>query len=101
MMAEKHKDEQERRHITVYLTHLRYVALEIDGKDLIRLGLPPGPHYRTVLDTLHRYFYSSCLLLVDSKVMTRAGTSAGRNWTARSATRRRSSGWRGSSLLRR
>lgn len=54
MMAHKQRSEEERRHIVVYLTHLRYVTVETDGKDLIRMGLPPGPHYRTVLDALLR-----------------------------------------------
>ncbi len=54
MMAHKQRSEEERRHIVVYLTHLRYVTVETGGKDLIRMGLPPGPHYRAVLDALLR-----------------------------------------------
>ena len=46
------RQEDVRRSISHYVTHLREVEPELSGKDLEALGLPPGPIYRKVLETL-------------------------------------------------
>ncbi len=55
MMAHKSQTEEERRYLTLYLTHLRFIKPEISGDDIKRLGLPPGPAYRKILDKVHRH----------------------------------------------
>ena len=46
--------EQERvkRSISQFITGLRYVQVHLKGKDLKKLGLPPGPIYREILQTV-------------------------------------------------
>ncbi len=41
-------DERVRKWISQYVTHLRKVRGELDGHDLIKLGLKPGPHFHQV-----------------------------------------------------
>ena len=46
-------DRPEARHpLEAYLVHWRHVMPKADGRVLRRLGLPPGPAYRTILTTL-------------------------------------------------
>jgi len=46
------EDEQSKQWISHYFNHLAQVRCELDGADLRRLGIPPGPLYRTILDDL-------------------------------------------------
>jgi tRNA nucleotidyltransferase (CCA-adding enzyme) len=39
-----------KRSISHYFTQLRYVQLFIKGKDLLKMGLKPGPRYRKILE---------------------------------------------------
>lgn len=48
-LVAKAGDEASRRCLSLFVTHLRQVAVEIDGNDLKRLGLAPGPRYRSIL----------------------------------------------------
>ncbi|MEJ2201887.1 MAG: CBS domain-containing protein, partial [Desulfuromonadaceae bacterium] len=41
-----------RRWVSHYVTHLRQVKPLLDGHDLKRLGVPPGPQYRLILEAL-------------------------------------------------
>lgn len=43
------KNEYIRKHISLFLSKLRYQNLEISGKDLKAMGLPPGPVYTEIL----------------------------------------------------
>jgi tRNA nucleotidyltransferase (CCA-adding enzyme) len=38
------------KHISMYLGHLQDVKLSITGKDIVPLGIKPGPVYTTVLN---------------------------------------------------
>lgn len=38
--------------INEYIFHLRKIEASIDGDDLLTMGIPPGPHYRVILDEL-------------------------------------------------
>ena len=42
--------EDVKKHISVYLDHLQDVKLSITGKDIVRLGIKPGPVYTKVLN---------------------------------------------------
>lgn len=48
LMARSRK-ELIRKNISQYLARLRSLELEIDGKDLQRMGVPPGPDYSEIL----------------------------------------------------
>ncbi len=43
------KKEEIRRSISQYLARLRFQTLEIDGNDLIRMGITPGPIFSEIL----------------------------------------------------
>jgi len=43
-----------RRSLQLYLTKLRYVRTALDGEELKRLGISPGPEMGQVLQTLHK-----------------------------------------------
>jgi tRNA nucleotidyltransferase (CCA-adding enzyme) len=45
-------NEQVQRAISHYFTHLRSVTCELSGKDLRRMGIPPGPIYKDLLRRL-------------------------------------------------
>jgi len=45
-------DDSIRRWVGHYLSSLQQVRCELNGHDLERLGLPPGPLFREILDTL-------------------------------------------------
>ena len=51
MMAKTHSVKV-KRSISNYFTKLRYVTSSIKGKDLVNMGIPPGPIYRRVLDAV-------------------------------------------------
>jgi len=55
-----------RQRLEQYHTRLRTVGTEIDGSYLRSLGVPPGPVYRRVLDTVHA-------ARLDGKVSSRQG----------------------------
>ncbi|MFC1977319.1 CCA tRNA nucleotidyltransferase [Chloroflexota bacterium] len=42
-----------RRHIQTFLTRLRYVKPSLTGNDLQKLGIPPGPRMKEILQRLH------------------------------------------------
>ncbi|WP_319543979.1 CBS domain-containing protein [uncultured Pseudodesulfovibrio sp.] len=58
------KKEHIRRNISQYLARLRYIEIEVDGKDLLELGIEPGPVYTHILDKL-------MLARIDGRVETR------------------------------
>jgi tRNA nucleotidyltransferase (CCA-adding enzyme) len=47
-------EPQIREQITVYLRDLRHVELEINGEDVLQLGIPRGPAIREILDQVLR-----------------------------------------------
>jgi len=51
MMA-KAQDENIRKSISLYVTHLQNIEPLTKGKDLKKLGLIPGPIFRTILEEL-------------------------------------------------
>ncbi len=51
MMAAS-KTESVKKAISQYVTHLRHVRTAIRGSDLKAMGLPPGPVYREVLESV-------------------------------------------------
>ncbi len=51
MMA-KTDSEEVKKLISLYFTQLQNVRLIITGKELQELGVPPGPRFREILDTL-------------------------------------------------
>lgn len=50
----KQRKEDLRKAISQYLTHLQDVAVAVSGRDIAALGLPPGPHYSTILRAVKR-----------------------------------------------
>lgn len=51
MMAKATK-EQARKDISLFLTHLREIKIELTGNDLKKMGLSPGPAYKRILSEL-------------------------------------------------
>ena len=51
LMAKTRK-ESVKRSISRYFTHLRYITPAVMGKDLIKMGIPPGPIYRKLFDSV-------------------------------------------------
>ncbi|HXE98291.1 MAG TPA: CBS domain-containing protein [Dongiaceae bacterium] len=51
-LAARASSEQVRRFVSLYLTRLRAVAPELDGDDLLGLGLEPGPLFRRIKERL-------------------------------------------------
>jgi tRNA nucleotidyltransferase (CCA-adding enzyme) len=51
MAATKH--ESVKRSISNYFTKLRHIGTSIKGRDLLKMGLEPGPIYRKVLKAVH------------------------------------------------
>ena len=49
----KTKQEFVKKAASLYLSKLQDIPLEVSGKDLIALGLPPGPIFQEVLKTVH------------------------------------------------
>lgn len=50
MAKAKHPDMK--RYISLYFTQLKSVRTRVSGKDLVRLGYPPGPRFKAILDDL-------------------------------------------------
>ena len=51
LMAKTRK-QNVKRSISRYFTHLRYITPAVMGKDLIKMGIPPGPIYRKLFDSV-------------------------------------------------
>jgi len=51
MMARSRK-EHIRRNISQYLARLRYIKVDVTGKDLMDMGIEPGPVFTVILDKL-------------------------------------------------
>lgn len=45
-------DDEKKKEISQYLIELRKVKAQVSGEDLKGMGIPPGPVYSTILDTL-------------------------------------------------
>ena len=52
LMMAKAKQEKAKKYISLYLTRLRTVKVELSGDDLKKLGIPPGPRYKKILAEL-------------------------------------------------
>lgn len=52
LMMAKARKESAKRNVSLYLTHLRNVKPALTGDDLKRMGVPPGPRFRRILDDL-------------------------------------------------
>jgi len=55
-----------RQHLSNYLKHYRYVKPSLNGDDLVRLGVAPGPQVKAILEQL-------LAAKLDGKAATRAG----------------------------
>jgi tRNA nucleotidyltransferase (CCA-adding enzyme) len=42
-----------RRHLQLFLDKLRYVKPILNGNDLLKIGIAPGPHLKEILNRLH------------------------------------------------
>jgi tRNA nucleotidyltransferase (CCA-adding enzyme) len=49
LMMAKAKQEKAKKYISLYLTSLRNVRVELNGDDLKKMGIAPGPRYRKIL----------------------------------------------------
>ncbi len=52
LMMAKAKQEKAKKYISLYLTSLRNVKVELRGDDLKQMGIPPGPRYKKILAEL-------------------------------------------------
>jgi tRNA nucleotidyltransferase (CCA-adding enzyme) len=52
LMMAKAKQEKAKKYISLYLTRLRAVKVELSGDDLKKMGIPPGPRYKKILAEL-------------------------------------------------
>jgi tRNA nucleotidyltransferase (CCA-adding enzyme) len=52
LMMAKAKQEKAKKYISLYLTRLRTIKVELSGDDLKKLGIPPGPRYKKILAEL-------------------------------------------------
>jgi tRNA nucleotidyltransferase (CCA-adding enzyme) len=52
LMMAKARKEPAKKFISLYLTHLRDVRIELSGDDLKSMGIPPGPRYKRILADL-------------------------------------------------
>ncbi len=52
LMMAKAKQEKAKKYISLYLTSLRNVRVELSGYDLKKMGIPPGPRYKKILAEL-------------------------------------------------
>jgi len=53
-MLAKSRQEDSRRAISLYFTHLQHLKPALRGRDLLALGYPPGPELRDMLHLLHQ-----------------------------------------------
>ena len=60
-------EEETRLTLETYLAHWRHVMPKTDGRLLRRLGLPPGPAYRTILTTLRAAWLDGQLETADQE----------------------------------
>lgn len=51
-LAARTSNEQVRRYVSLYITHLRHVRRELDGTALRELGLQPGPRFSDIMKRL-------------------------------------------------
>jgi len=66
-----------RRNINLFLNKLRYVKPALNGNDLVRMGIPPGPRIKEILKLLHE-------ARLDGKVSSKQGEEGLVNsWLAR------------------
>jgi tRNA nucleotidyltransferase (CCA-adding enzyme) len=49
LMMAKAKQEKAKKYISLYLTSLHNVRVELSGDDLKKMGIPPGPRYKKIL----------------------------------------------------
>jgi tRNA nucleotidyltransferase (CCA-adding enzyme) len=47
-------DQVVKNHLKLYLDGLRYVRPRLNGSDLKKLGLEPGPRYRKIIESLKK-----------------------------------------------
>jgi tRNA nucleotidyltransferase (CCA-adding enzyme) len=52
LMMAKADSVQAKKYISLYLTHLRDVRIDLTGEDLKDMGIPAGPRYREILTAL-------------------------------------------------
>ncbi len=52
LMMAKAKQEKAKKYISLYLTRLRTIKVELSGDDLKKMGIPPGPRYKKILAEL-------------------------------------------------
>jgi len=52
LMMAKAKKENAKKYISLYLTRLRTIKVELSGNDLKKMGIPPGPRYKKLLTEL-------------------------------------------------
>ena len=53
LMAKAKKADTQRA-VSSYFTKLKDVRIEMTGKDLIAMGLKPGPQFKSILDSIHQ-----------------------------------------------
>jgi len=52
LMMAKSKRDKAKKDISLYLTRLRTIKVELSGNDLKKMGIPPGPRYKKLLTEL-------------------------------------------------
>jgi len=52
LMMAKAKQDKVKKYISLYLTRLRTIKVELNGDDLKNMGIPPGPRYKKLLAEL-------------------------------------------------
>ncbi len=52
LMMAKAKQDKAKKYVSLFLTSLRNVKVELTGDDLKKMGIPPGPRYKKILAEL-------------------------------------------------
>jgi tRNA nucleotidyltransferase (CCA-adding enzyme) len=52
LMMAKAKQDKAKKYISLFLTSLRNVKVDLSGDDLKKMGIPPGPRYKKILAEL-------------------------------------------------
>jgi tRNA nucleotidyltransferase (CCA-adding enzyme) len=52
LMMAKAKQDKAKKYVSLYLTSLRNIKVELKGDDLKQMGIPPGPRYKKILAEL-------------------------------------------------
>jgi tRNA nucleotidyltransferase (CCA-adding enzyme) len=52
LMMAKAKQEKAKKYISLYLTQLRTIKVQLTGNDIKKMGIPPGPRYKKLLAEL-------------------------------------------------